>query len=166
MSTVISPVTQTAEVENGHHHPISDFDHDHDNDNKSDNEHCLLNRIIGLPTNAVRQICGCDIHADLHPDFGGFYAVLLFFQFEFVEPAVTCSEDFIHCTLLSCPARFHLLTSIVLIYNTIIERKVQACQNSRKCFQTGNTSKSVSILSSPQQCFISSIFSLGISIKS
>ena len=82
--------TQTAEAENGHHHPeSSDFDHDHDNDNKSDNEHCLLNRIIGLPTNAVRQICGCDFHADLHPDFGGFHAVLLFFQFEFVEPAVT-----------------------------------------------------------------------------
>lgn len=80
---------ETAEAESEHHHPISDFDHDHDHDNKSDNEHCLLNRIIGLPTNAVRQICGCDIHADLHPDFGGLHAVLLFFQFEFVEPAVT-----------------------------------------------------------------------------
>lgn len=78
---------ETAEAESEHHHPISDFDHDHDN--KSDNDHCLLNRIIGLPTNAVRQICGCDIHADLHPDFGGFHAVLLFVQFECVVKAVT-----------------------------------------------------------------------------
>lgn len=81
---------QTAEAENRHHHPeSSDFDHDHDHDNKSDNEHCLLNRVIGLPTNTVRQICGCDFHADFHPDLGGFYAVLLFIQFECVVPAVT-----------------------------------------------------------------------------
>ena len=80
---------ETAEAESEHHHAeSSDFDHDHDHDNKSDNEHCLLNRIIGLPTNTVRQLCSCDFHADLHPDFGGFYAVLLFFQFEFVAPAV------------------------------------------------------------------------------
>jgi len=80
---------ETAEDKNGHHHPILDFDHDHEHDNNSDNEHCLLNEVIGLPTNAVRQICGCDFQADLYPDFGGFQAVLLFFQFECEAPAVT-----------------------------------------------------------------------------
>lgn len=81
---------ETAEAESEHHHAeSSDFDHDHDHDNKSDNEHCLLNRIIGLPTNTVRQLCSYDFHADLHPDFGGFHAVLLFVQFECVVQAVT-----------------------------------------------------------------------------
>ncbi len=84
--------SQCAENKDGHHLPISDIDHNHDNDNKSDNEHCLLNQVIVLPTNTVRQICGCDFHTDLHPDFGGFHAILIFFKFECVAPAVTVNS--------------------------------------------------------------------------
>lgn len=80
--------SQCSEDKNEHHHPVTDFDHDHENDNKSNNELCLLNRIIGLPANAVRQICGVDFQSDFQPNFSGFYAVLIFFQFKCVAPAV------------------------------------------------------------------------------
>jgi hypothetical protein len=85
--------SQCPEDKNGHHHPVSDIDHNHDNDNKSDNERCLLNKIIGLPINNVRQICGCNFHTNLHPDLGGFHAILVFFKFECIVPIITANSQ-------------------------------------------------------------------------
>jgi len=79
----------TTESQKEHYHTdTSDFDHENDHGTKSDYEHCILNKIIGIPTNTVRQICGCDFHTDVHPDLGGLYSVLLFFHFKYVDPAV------------------------------------------------------------------------------
>lgn len=75
--------SETVEAENKHHHPeSSNSEHNHDHDSESDNEHCLLNQVVGIPINSARQLCGCIFHLDIHPNLGGFNAVLLFLQDE------------------------------------------------------------------------------------
>lgn len=76
---------ETCEEESLHHNiESSNSDHNHNHDSKSDNEHCLLNQVVGLPTNIARQAYGFNSHVDLQPDFGGYPTHLFYFQFECV----------------------------------------------------------------------------------
>jgi hypothetical protein len=76
------------ENKTGHHHPLAVHGHDHQHDNKNGNDHCPLKQIVGITTNALRQEYNSDLHANPHPDFGGFHAILADFQPDCFFPAI------------------------------------------------------------------------------
>ena len=92
------------ENKDGHHHPRDNQSHNHENNNKNDNDLCSLKQAIGIPTNIHRVGSSNDLHANMHPNFVGFHAIMANFQFDCIVPSI--SVDLQPSFLTSTYARY------------------------------------------------------------
>ena len=72
-----------------HTHKHGTANHNHEQETKNDNKYCLLNQIIGVRANTVKQICNQDGSVDIDLNLESFPAIFPSYNFDSILLSVS-----------------------------------------------------------------------------